>query len=220
MADESKDHQVELRAYVYIDQMQPQFAAFGGSVVRGDPPVAGMAELYIEIAPGNQIFNIAAVALKSTQARPGSMVVEREFGFLELHARSQDDIREAGRAMLDALGLEESSRTRPTVTSVQVITNVDPYQAQLINKFRRGGLIVAGETLLVLEVTPAAYITLACNEAEKAARVKIVEISPVGRFGRMFLTGSESDAQVAKEAALAAIERVRAESGGAGLEAG
>lgn len=213
MAEETTEPDVELRAYAFIDQMQPQFAALGGSVASGDPPVAGMSELFIEIAPGNQIFNIAAVALKTTQARPGSMVVEREFGFLELHASSPEDVKLAGRAMLDALGLEESSRTPPTLSSAQVITNVDPYQAQLINRFRRGALIVAGETLLILEVTPAAYITLACNEAEKAAQVNIVEMSPIGRFGRMFVTGSESNAVVAKEAALAAIERVRAASG-------
>jgi len=219
VAEESKEHQVELRAYVFIDQMQPQFAAYEGTVARGDLPVAGMAELFIEIAPGNQIFNVADVALKATQARPGSMVVEREFGLLELHAHSQEDIKAAGRAMLDALGLREASRTPPTVTSAQVITNVDTYQAQLINRFRRGALIVPGETLFILEVFPAAYITLACNEAEKAARVKIIDMAALGRFGRMYLAGSESDAQVAREASLAAMERVRAESG-AGAEPG
>ena len=214
MAGENNEHRVELRAYVFIDQMQPQFAAYEGTVARGDLPVAGMCELFIEIAPGNQIFNVADVALKATAVRPGSMVVEREFGLLELHASSQEDIRAAGRAMLDALGLEESSRTPPTVTSAQVITNIDTYQAQLINRFRRGALIVPSETLVVLEVFPAAYITLACNEAEKASGVKIIDMSALGRFGRMYLSGSESEAQVAMEAAVAAMERLRAETPG------
>ena len=204
--------EVELRAYAYIDRMQPQFAAFEGTVVSGDIPVAGMAELFIEIAPGNQVFRVADIALKTAEVRPGSMWVEREFGFLELHAFSQEDVKSAGEAVLHALGLEETSRTRPTVASVQFITNVSPYQAQLINRFRRGALLVPRETLYILEVFPAAYITVACNEAEKAATIKIVELSAVGRFGRMFLSGTEAEAQVAKRASLAAIEEITREA--------
>lgn len=212
------DHEqpVELRAYVFIDRMQPQFAAYEGTVARGDLPVAGMAELFIEIAPGNQIFNVADVALKATQARPGAMVVEREFGLLELHSHSQEDIRAAGSAMLGALGLQESSRTPPSVSSAQVITGIDTYQAQLLNRSRRGSLVIPGETLFILEVFPAAYITLACNEAEKAADIKIVDMSALGRYGRMYLAGSESAAEVARSASLEAIERVRAASAPAG----
>lgn len=213
MSEQTQEQRVELRAYVFIDQMQPQFAAYEGTVARGDLPVAGMAELFIEIAPGNQIFNVADVALKATQARPGAMVVEREFGLLELHAFSQDDITAAGAAMLDALGLQESSRTPPSVSSAQVITGIDTYQAQLLNRSRRGSIVIPGETLFILEVFPAAYVTLACNEAEKAADIKIVDMSALGRYGRMYLAGSESAAEVAREASLAAIERVRAQSG-------
>lgn len=213
MSSQTHEQQVELRAYVFIDQMQPQFAAYEGTVARGDLPVAGMSELFIEIAPGNQIFNVADVALKATQARPGAMVVEREFGLLELHSHSQEDIRAAGRAMLDALGLEESSRTPPSVSSTQLITGIDTYQAQLLNRSRRGSLVIPGETLFILEVFPAAYITLACNEAEKAADIKIVDMSALGRYGRMYLAGGESAAEVACEASLAAIDRVRRESG-------
>ena len=87
-----------------------------------------------------------------------------------------------------------------------MITRVDPYQAQLINRFRRGSMLVPGETMLVLECAPAAYINYACNEAEKKATIKINHISSVGRFGRMWLSGSEAEIITARDAAIQALE--------------
>lgn len=196
----------QLRAYCYLDQMQPQFAAFVGTITQGDLPVQGMASLYVEISPGNEVFRILDVAVKSTEARPGAQVVEREFGMLEVHSHAKEAVKAAGQAILQRLGLSEFDRKRPEIVSIQVITNVDPYQAQLLNRFRRGAMLVAGETLLVLECAPAAYINLAANEAEKAASIKIVHVSSVGRFGRMWISGSEAEALTAKMAAVQALE--------------
>jgi hypothetical protein len=69
-------------------------------------------------------------------------------------------------------------------------------------------MLVAAETLLVLEVAPAAYINLAANEAEKKAQIKLIHVSSVGRFGRMWLSGSEADMVTARSAAIAAIESI------------
>jgi hypothetical protein len=91
---------------------------------------------------------------------------------------------------------------------MQIITNVDPYQAQLLNRFRRGSMLVPGETMLVLECAPAAYINLACNEAEKKASIKVMHVSSVGRFGRMWLSGSESEIITANEAATQALNAI------------
>ncbi len=196
----------QLRAYCYLDQMQPQFAAFVGTITQGDLPVEGMASLYVEISPGNEVFRILDVAVKSTEARPGAQVVEREFGMLEVHSFAKEAVKAAGQTILQRLGLTEWDRKRPEIVSIQVITNVDPYQAQLLNRFRRGAMLVAGETLLVLECAPAAYINLAANEAEKAASIKIVHVSSVGRFGRMWISGTEAEALTAKAAAVQALE--------------
>ena len=59
---------------------------------------------------------------------------------------------------------------------------------------------------MVLECAPAAYINYACNEAEKKANIKIIHVSSVGRFGRMWLSGSESEILTAKNAAINALE--------------
>jgi ethanolamine utilization microcompartment shell protein EutL len=197
--------ELELRTYTFLDRMQPQYAAFIGTVVNGDIPIAGMAQLFIEVAPGNAIFRVADIALKSADVRPGVQIVEREFGVLEIHSASLQAVRAAGEAVLTELGLQESSRIKPTVVSSQVITNVDPYQAQLINKFRRGAMLVPGQTMLVLETSPAAYVSLAANEAEKAADINVVNVNNIGRFGRMFLSGDTSHIQMARDAAVAAV---------------
>jgi len=198
----------ELRAYCYLDRMQPQYAAFNGTVTQGDLPVEGMASLYVEMAPGNWVFRIVDVAVKSTGARPGSQIVEREFGMFELHSFSQADVQRAGEVVLAELGVELGERLKPFIASMQVITNVDAYQAQLLNRFTRGSMLVAGETMLVLECAPAAYINLAANEAEKAAPVNLMHITSVGRFGRLWMSGSEADILAARDAAVTAIESI------------
>ncbi|MFQ5614596.1 MAG: hypothetical protein ACE5H9_20940 [Anaerolineae bacterium] len=203
----------QLRAYCYLDRTQPQYAGFVGTVTQGDLMVEGMASLYIEAAPGNEVFRLVDIAVKATEARPGAQIVEREFGMFEIHAHSQQAVIQAGGMVLQHLGLEETDRVKPQVASVQLITNVDPYQAQLLNRFRRGMMLVPGETLLVLEVAPAAYINLAANEAEKRANIKLIHVSSVGRFGRMWMSGSESEMVTAKAAAVAAIDSVEGRAG-------
>lgn len=196
----------ELRAYCYLDRMQPQYAAFVGTVTQGDLPVEGMAALYIEVAPGNEVFRLVDIAVKATEAKPGAQLVEREFGMFEVHSLSQAAVLEAGRIVLDRLQLNPEDRKKAEVVSVQVITHVDPYQVQLLNRFRRGAMLVAGETLFILECQPAAYINLAANEAEKYATIKIIHVSSVGRFGRMWLSGPEAEILAAKRAAIDSLE--------------
>jgi ethanolamine utilization microcompartment shell protein EutS len=195
-----------LRTYAYIDRMQPQCAAHVAATSPGDPPLAGMAELFVELAPGNEVFRAADVALKAAGVRPALQIIEREFGLLEIHSEHQAEVLAAGEALLAALGMKETDRIKPVVASTQFITNVHGYQAQLLNKWRKGALMMPGASLFVMEVTPAAYVALAANEAEKAADIDIIEIRAVGRFGRMFVAGGESEVAVARDAAVAALE--------------
>lgn len=199
---------VELRAYVFLDKIQPQYAAFLGTVAQGFLPIAGMASLYIEISPGIEINRITDVALKSTNVTPGMQIVERLYGLLEIHSQSQADVRQAGQAILNALDLKEEDRWKPKIYSSQVIRRIDDHQTQLINRMRHGNMIVPGETLYVMEVQPAAYSALAANEAEKAAEINILEVRSYGSFGRLYLGGEERDIDVGWRAAAKAIEEV------------
>ncbi|HZE67269.1 MAG TPA: BMC domain-containing protein [Sporichthyaceae bacterium] len=197
-----------LRTWAFIDRMQRQAAAHVAATSPGDVPVAGMAELFIEVAPGNEIFRVADIALKAADVRPALQVVEREFGLLEIHSAQQAEVLAAGDAVLAYLGLTEADRLKPKIASAQFITNVSPYQAQLLNKWRKGSLLLPGESLFILEVAPAAYVSLAANEAEKAANIQLVENRAVGRFGRMFISGSESEVKAASAAAIEALEQL------------
>jgi hypothetical protein len=193
--------------------MQPQFAAFVGTITQGDLPVEGMASLYVEMAPGNEVFRTVDIAVKATEARPGAQVVEREFGMFEVHSHNQAAVLESGAIVLERLDLKAEDRIKPKVFSSNLITRIDPYQAQLLNRWRRGTMLVPGETLFVLEVAPAAYITYAANEAEKKAVIKLTHISSVGRFGRMWMSGTEAEMVTARDAAIQALDMLEGREG-------
>ncbi|MCD8488457.1 MAG: hypothetical protein LRZ84_17405 [Desertifilum sp.] len=199
---------VELRSYVYLDNLQAQHAAYIGTVALGFLPLPGDASLWIEISPGIEINRITDVALKAAVVRPGVQFVERLYGLLEIHSTRQGETRAAGKAILDALGASVNDCLKPRVVSSQIIRNIDAHQAQLINRTRRGQLLLAGQSLYVLEVQPAAYAALAANEAEKAALINILQVQAVGSFGRLYLGGEERDILAGSSAALAAIENV------------
>jgi hypothetical protein len=199
---------VELRAFAFLDSLQPQHAAFLGTIAKGFLPLAGDASLWVEIAPGIEINRLTDVALKSTRVRPGLQIVERYYGLLEIHSKSQAETRAAGEAILSELDHKESDRIRPRVVSSQIVRHVDDHQVQLINRMRHGQMLIPGQTLYVLEVEPAPYAALAANEAEKASEINILEIRAFGSFGRVFLGGEERDIDVGWRAAIAALEGI------------
>ena len=200
---------VQLRTFIFLDSMQPQFASFVATTARGYLPVRGQAALYVEIAPGIAINRVTDIALKATSVRPAVQVVERAFGLLEVHDESQAEVLEAGRHILAHLEAKETDRLKPKMLTSEIITGVDDYQTMLINRNRQGMMLLGGETLYILEVHPAAYATLAANEAEKASPIKLIHLQPYGAFGRLQLGGTEShirEAVAAIEGALADVE--------------
>jgi hypothetical protein len=207
-----------LRSYVFLDRMQDQLAGFIGTTARGFLPVPGVAAYFVETAPGLVINRLTDVALKATAVTPGIMVVERSFGLLEVHHADQGQVRLAGQAILEFLGFAEEDRVKPRVVSQEVIHGVEPYHAQILNKMRFGDMLIAGESLYILEVEPAGYIAFAANEALKAARVKLVDASLFGAFGRLYLSGPEAQIDSAREVAQRAVEGIsgRAATGGDG----
>jgi len=197
---------IDLRAYVFLDSLQAQYAAFLGTVAQGFLPLAGDASLSVEVSPGIEINRLTDIALKATAVKPGMQIIERYYGMLEIHSPSQAETRAAGAAILDALGLGERDRIKPRVLSSQIIRRIDDHQAQLVNRTRHGQMLIPGQTLYVLELEPAAYAALAANEAEKAAQINILEVRAFGSMGRVYLGGEERDIDVGWRAALAAVE--------------
>ena len=191
---------VQLRTFAYVDRLQPQMAALLGSFMSGDPVVEGMSQLYLEIAPGSDVYTLVDAAVKASGVRPGSQVVERQYGMTELHSMSQEAVKQAGQRVLELLGMTEADAEPVRLASAKIISNVDAYQAQLVNRTRRGSLLVAGESMLVVECEPAAYISAIGNDLEKSANVKIVDVRGVGQFGRLWVSGGHAEIQAAHDA--------------------
>jgi hypothetical protein len=201
-----------LRTYTFLDALQPQLASFIGKTARGFLPVPGMASLFVEIAPGIAINRVTDVALKATRVTPALQVVERAYGLLEVHEHDQGEVRQAGAAILQHLGVSEGDRYKPKILTNQIIRAIEPYQSQIINRNSQGMMILPGQSLFILETEPAGYVAFAANEAEKAARVFLVSVTPFGAFGRLYMAGPEAEIDAAAAAANAALDSITGKS--------
>lgn len=190
---------VELRTYIFIDALQLQMASYIAMVSRGYFPISGQACCVVEISPGIEINRLTDIAVKATDVKPGLQIVERLFGLLEVHSHNQGDARQAGKAVLNALDLDEHGRMKPKILTSQLIKNIDPHHAQLINRIRYGNMIVKGNTLYILEIEPAGYAYYAANEAEKASHINIIEVVGFGRYGRIYIAGEEAEVLISKD---------------------
>ena len=125
---------MELRSYILIDSMQPQYAALTGILLQGDVPVEGMAEVFMELAPASDVYEMMDAALKTTDVRPGLLRVEREYGTLEIHGFFQENVQVAGREALARFNLNEADRWKPEVAAIKMVTAISvPYRASGIH---------------------------------------------------------------------------------------
>lgn len=203
----------ELRVYLLLEDLRPQFAAYLGTPTRarGYPPFAGQHSLIVEVAPGLAIERVTDLALRAVPAvEPGILFVERQFGVLEVHGSDLDDVRRAGAAILDGLGATAEQQLRPRVLYSDVIEDVTDRHAVVVNRTRQASMLLPGQTLLVHEVTPALFATVAANAAEKVAPgATLVDVSMIGAAGRVYLAGSTPDVERARDEitrVLAAVE--------------
>lgn len=187
----------ELRVYLTVEDLQPQFAAYMGTPTRarGYPPLAGQHALIIEVAPALMIERVIDIALKADpELEPGILFVERQFGILEVHGDDRDKLSRTGRAILDGIGLAESAPLKPSVLYDDIIEDISDQQAIIINRNRQASMIMPGQTLLICEMAPALYAALAANEAEREAPdLTLVDVQMIGAAGRIFLSGEPAD---------------------------
>ena len=206
------DNIFQLRALTFIDSLQPQLTQLIGKT--DDyivcKPKEYDAALLIEIAPAMEIHAMINVALKRTAVQLGAAVTERRFGAMFLQHADQGEVREAGRAILAAAGLTENDREGIAILSNKTIRGIEKDHANFFNLTAKNNKIVPGESVLIMETTPAAYLMIACNEALKAANVKLINIEPIGASGRLVMSGPESEIDSAADAALRIIEQLNA----------
>ena len=200
----------DLRVYLTLESLQPQFAAYLGTPTRarGYPPFAGQHALIIEVSPGLMIERVIDLALKADpDLEPGILFVERQFGILEIHGHDKAKLLQAGQAMLEGLGLAGGEPLAPKILYTDVIEDIADQHAVIINRNRQASMVLPGETLLIVEMVPALYAAIAANEAEKAAPdLTLVDVQMIGAAGRVYMSGKTEDVRTG----LAEIERVLA----------
>jgi len=198
----------ELRTLTFIDSLQPQLAQYIAKDNRVYDPREYDAALLIEIAPAMEIHTMIDIALKATGVRLGSVVTERHFGLMLVHHHDQGEIKEAGNAVLREAHLTENDRAEVTILTRKVIRGIQQDHAIMFTGLAKGNMVLAGESVFILEATPAAYLMIACNEALKAARIKLIDLTPFGASGRLIMSGPEAEIDSAAEAAEKILDRL------------
>lgn len=207
----------ELRVYLTLDRLERQFAAYLSSPTggRGYVPLEGMSSLIVEIAPGLAIERVTDIALKAVpDLEPGLLVVERQFGVLEVHAQNPDDLTRAGDAILSSLGLRPEDQLKPRILVMDVVENITDQHAVIINRSKQASMVLPGESVLLLEIVPALFASYAANEAEKAVPdIRLVDLRMIGATGRLYLSGSSANVAKAAEHIKTRLAEVPGRSG-------
>lgn len=191
----------QLRTYSFIDQLQPQLAAYVAKDNKAFDPSEYDAALYVEIAPAMDIHEMIDLALKATRARLGVVITERQFGQLEVHHADQGEVQQAGQAILNATGLTESDRAKCKLMTNKVIRSIEGDHAIALTNLAGGNQVLSGDSVLIMECEPAAYMAYIANQALKAARVRLNLVTTWGATGRLILAGPEAEIDYAAQAA-------------------
>jgi ethanolamine utilization microcompartment shell protein EutL len=167
-----------------------------------------------------EIHKMIDLVLKRTKVRLGSLVTERHFGMMQIHHADQGEVLEAGRIVFDQTGLSVANRAEVKILASHIIRGVEQDHAISFTALAKGNMVLAGDSILILEATPAAYLAIACNEALKAARVKLNTVIPWGATGRLIMSGPESEIDSAADAAQAILNKLNEERTAAGGKTG
>ena len=202
----------ELRVYLPIEDLQPQFAAYMSTPTRarGYPPFAGEHSLIIEIAPALAIHRVVDLALKaSPDMDPGILFTERQFGLLELHGKDFDEVKATGQAILDGIGAKATDQLRPVTLYTDIIENIADQHAIILDRMRNASMILPGQSLLLYEMTPALFAAVATNEAERVAPgAVIVDVQMMGASGRIFMAGDTDELKIAQKRITEVLENI------------
>ncbi len=193
----------DIRVYLMVHDLQRQFAAYMGTPTRarGYPPYEHDYALIVEVSPALAIERVMDLALRAVPSvKPGILYVERQFGVLEIHANNLADVERAGQAILDGTGSEAADQLRPKVLYHDVIEDITDQHAVIINRNRQASMVMPGQSLLVYEMTPALFATVAANEAERAAPgITLVDVQMIGAAGRLYIAGSTEEVTSARD---------------------
>ena len=163
------------------------------------------------MAPALSIHRITDLALKvAPDLEPGILFTERQYGLLELHADTMEELNAAGKAILNGIGAKATDQLAPKVLYHDIIEDLSDQHAIILNRSRDGSILVPGVAMLIYEMAPALFACVAANEAEKAApRVTINDVQMMGATGRIFMSGTLKDMTTARNRITEVLGEIR-----------
>ncbi len=203
----------ELRVYLPIKDLQPQFAAYMSTPLRGRgyPLFKGQHSLIIEVAPALAIHRIADLAFKaSAEMEPGIVYTERQFGVLELHSDDPGELDRAGKAILKGIKAKPEDQLAPVVLFRDIIDDLSDQHAMVLNRSREASILVPNQSMLIYEMTPALFACVSANEAERAVPSAMTnDVQMIGASGRVFMSGTHDNMVKARDAITHTLKAVK-----------
>ena len=130
------------------------------------------------------------------------------FKLTALIQRRLGELIDGARPLIERDGRSDLEVVVEEILQNKIIRSVEQDHAISFTGLAWGNMVLAGDSVFIMEAKPAAYLSMACNEALKAADVKLIDIRVFGATGRLIMAGPESEIDSAAEAATAALEQL------------
>jgi len=109
-------------------------------------------------------------------------------------------LRQTGQAILSGIGRKAADQLKPRTLFADIIETVADQHAIILNRTREASMLLPGKSLLVYELEPALFATVAANEAEKAAPgITLIDLQMIGASGRLFIAGTTRECELARD---------------------
>jgi hypothetical protein len=176
-----------LKSLCLVQDLQPQYAAYLAitAAARHVIPTAGDHVLTVDVGGGLQAEQAINDLLSSEKIVSGDIACERVGSTLELLSGDIQNLETISASLTNG----EASEVE--VTDSLLLENVSFDYANLVNRSRKGALVIMGDSLLTLECNPADQVGKMANQIEaRHPSATLVNIDI--RSGRLTLKGPAS----------------------------
>ena len=188
---------MQLNLYHVIEDLQPQYAAYSAVAARAQSavPAPGDSVLSVDFGSSLDVDRLLHDLLSDPVIADLNLVsLERHGSIFEFIASSAEQIKMVSKLLLKKFDTEPPGTETPHISNHIVIDDVTPHHATLINRARKGDMIIPGETLLIIEIQPAQTAGLYFNTLEKDnPEIRLIHIDE--RAGRVLVCGQKADLQ-------------------------
>lgn len=181
---------LQLESFSLVEDLQPQYAAYLAITVaaRHVIPTAGDSVLTVDVGGGLQAEQAINDFLSSDIIASGDVACERAGSTLELVCSDIGPLK-----AIVATADPGSTFESPTVNIADslLLEEVSFDYANLVNRSRKGALVIAGDSILILECDPADQVSVLANQLE-SAHPSLVLVNADARSGQLTFKGPAS----------------------------